>query len=203
MTYNETYEKRAREVWFKNHVAKTIPQGEAAGFETIRWKAPDTSNYLISYTLHGLYLFVTGDVGDAVYRFSSPTTFEAIASMNIDYFASKCTASENGRFYESWDGDTVAKRLNEWVADAYEKEEEDERQQKLEGRGEWWNLPDAFGCAHVAEDWHQYLSHHGYDVFGNDWIEFGEIGKVVDVRCIGHLVGIKMAVEQLTAAQNI
>jgi hypothetical protein len=42
----------------------------------------------------------------------------------------------------------------------------------------------------------EWLSTEGYEVFG-DICEMGEIGMKIDIRCLGHLIGLKMAFERL------
>lgn len=48
------------------------------------------------------------------------------------------------------------------------------------------------------EEWLAWLDQHGYDVFGDDFWEWcAGIGEVIDGCCVAHLVGLKMAMEQL------
>jgi hypothetical protein len=196
--YLEKCEQIVRAQWFPDHVAKSIPQGSPAGVEVIRWKKPDTSIYSITYTLHGYHLYVVGDVGAAVYRFGQPMELANFTDMYPDYFASKCVASEHGIGYESWNNDEAKKYLEEWAASGDDKIECDERYTMLEGRNESYTS-NAFDSIGTRGDWQEWLQHDGDEVFGDSWFDLGEIGMVVDIRCVGHLVGLKMAHAQLTA----
>ena len=65
---------------FKNHVA-TI---DDSNLETLTWMNPGDSCYMINYIIRGGVLFVSGDVGEAIYRWSSPITFEWLSKVDIE-----------------------------------------------------------------------------------------------------------------------
>lgn len=189
--------QRIRTSWFPSHVANRIPQAAEAGMDVIRWRRPGTGIYLISYVIRGNYLIVTGDVGDAIYRFSEDLTLDFLAGCDIDYFAGKCTASEHGRGYQGWDADLARQRIEEWVADGFDDDEIERRRASIEADG------GALIECQWRDSWIQWLDHHGDSVFGSDWIEFGEIGRTTDIRCIGHLIGLQMACAQLREQEKI
>lgn len=92
---------------FKNH--KIAKHTKADGFEYVLFREmaddKDTDPIGIGYMEFILYrsqLVVMGDYGYAIYRFSlPPITFKGLATLNIDYFKSKCEASEVGRTFLS------------------------------------------------------------------------------------------------------
>jgi hypothetical protein len=190
-------EKMIRERWFPGHIAKRIPQAESAGIEVIRWRKPGTSVYFISYMIRGPYLIVTGDVGDAIYRFSENLSLDLLVACEVDYFASKCTASENGRCYPSWDPDAATAYLEEWIKGGIDDEDIEKRRRSLCSEN------SAFTACQWKEDWKDWLEVFGSGAFGPDWIEFGEIGRAVDIRCMGHLIGLKMACAQLREQEKV
>lgn len=96
---NDKSNSIARE-WFKNHVAAmtTFKTAEGDGM-IIKWRRPDTSNYAMTFMLLENRVFVTGDVGDAIYGFGCQTTVDNIKRFDWHYFVNKCCASETGRDY--------------------------------------------------------------------------------------------------------
>lgn len=97
----ERYQGLARE-WFKDHVATQNHYGQdalGADVRVINWRRPNTSNYAVRFILIGGYVLVTGDVGEAVYGFGCPVTFDFLAQCDWHYFINKCCASETGRDY--------------------------------------------------------------------------------------------------------
>lgn len=59
-----------------------------------------------------------------------------------------------------------------------------------------------FGRNHEA-DWFDWCSRNAETIFhGGDWWKWlPGIGKAVDIRCQGHLVGLKMAFEKVQGVQ--
>ena len=94
--------KELIESWFENHVAKHTILKDDSGeeIERIVWGKPDTNIYRTVYTLDKKYgnLIVIGDVGDAIFHWYGPVKgFGFFKNMDIQYFESKCLASENGK----------------------------------------------------------------------------------------------------------
>lgn len=176
--------------WFTNHIATVFEEtfGGAQRVQWLTWRRPGTVFYRIDYLAHGHRLFVSGDVGDAVYVVSSPVDLEWWAKCDRQYFAGKCTASENGRGHEEWDEDEARDYLRQMLAeDGY-----GEQKAKFDICGGWRALSS-------KHEWHRWLEQYGYDVW-RDWTDLGEIGMRVSTRCEAHLIGIQLAVKQLTGA---
>lgn len=168
--------------WFKDHVAKFSTEGR---FQTLEWGKPGTSNYWSRFIISGGTLIVYGDVGDAIYTWSDKLTFQWLSKLNLGYFAGKCQASENGRQNQEWDAAEAKRQL----MDRFETEGRSPiEHDKFEENYGW----DAIGSEH---EWIVFLSQHGYDVF-RDLEGMGDIGKVISMRCQGHLLAIQLAVAQ-------
>lgn len=172
-----------RTVWFPNHRATAT---EAAPLRLLRWHQPGTWNYRVSYIIDGGMLLVHGDIGEAVYSFGGEVTFERIAQMDIGYFAGKCEASETGRQFRSWDGDravaAAVRRIGEYAIPNPED----------------LLIEDAKQNCGSDYDWVNWLNDGGGDALQDDDHDIDEAGWGIHIRCIGHLIGIKMAVAQLT-----
>ncbi len=186
--------ERATE-WFSKHRAE-YAVGDVGGVvvERLKWKAPGTRNYRCDYAcVGGVQLFVAGDIGEAVYL-AGAKDLAWWARCHVDYFAGKCEASEHGKGYKSWDDDEAMQRLDEELKRMADERDElyDEdnaegaRMAIREGRGEW-------------ESW---MRTNASDLFGDEWWDFvPNFGVTVDSRCVGHLVGLKLAIAQLAAAK--
>lgn len=122
--YDEGSFKIARE-WFSGKDDKSEPHRvEFRGSlpnncgELIVWKRPGSGIFAIHYLLYHSVLFVTGDLGEAVYRWSQPISVPFLAGCNIDYFESKCVASESGREYRDWSEEECLTRIEEHLREA-------------------------------------------------------------------------------------
>jgi hypothetical protein len=189
-------EKMIREVWFPEHRASLNKSkvGEST-VEQLVWRKPGASCYYTRYLWSNGYLFVTGDIGDAIYRFGAPTedAMRWVTGCELDYFASKCEASEDGRGYKSWDADEAKRELLGMVGLMSDP-----------GRVRaWLSEYDAYDALGSQGEWSIWLSDFGDEVFGSDWSEWApNIGMKVDMRCHGHLIGLKMAMAQLSEGRS-
>lgn len=200
-------ERNAREdaavrEWFTEHVATYRVCGDATPdspffrTEEMAWKRPDSGTYGVRYIIAGPTLFVQGDLGHAVYRWSEAMSFPSIAGCDLQYFHGKCQASEFGREYLTWDEDEAldyfTEITTERIADAAASRQGEIRALTEGGK---------FAIRGGRNEYQEWLQ--GGDarlVLGNDFWEYGSIGMVIDRRCRAHLIGVKMAVEQLGLA---
>lgn len=201
----EYYKKREEDIrarWFNNHVAtwhaftpaltdNIQVHSAPRNIQCLTWRQPDSSNYYCRYIIDGRVLIVYGDAGDAVYGWSDKLTWEFLAGLDYDYFAGKCMASERGRGYKSWDGRRAEQRLKEHFA---------------QDRSSNWTKACGIGgepSLHHKDEWLAWLRENGTTAFGDDWYYMAEIGEVIDIRCQGHLIGIKMAFDQLKSQVKV
>ena len=174
-----------RTTWFNNHVAEYTVLKDAAGHEVERlvWKKPGTSSYGVYYIRMGSVLFVAGDIGEAVYQWGENVSLEWISRLDSEYFRGKCQASDSGRGYLVWDQRLAEQRFKEIC------KEENVSKEKIEDI----EFGIGFDLSH-REEWHQFLHTHGHDFLGHsDYYEYGDIGDRGSIRCLGHLIGLKMA----------
>jgi hypothetical protein len=180
--------------WFPEHVA-TYSEGSVGDVrvERLVWRKPGTNNYRVDYLSDGgVHLIVTGDLGDAIYQ-TGAHDLRWWAACDVDYFASKCIASEYGRGYRSWDEDAARARVGECLAD-------ERTNGNRKARGQFARL-DGWSAVQSRGDWRDWLLEHGADFFGPDYFEYGDVGEVIDLRCAGHLVGLKRAIASLSVTE--
>jgi hypothetical protein len=176
--------------WFHKHVV--FRQTTDDPTPLMIWRAPDTGICLIQYIIYGGALFVSGDLGSAVYRWSDKLTFDWLAGLDLSYFAGKCEASETGRTYKEWD-EAVAK----WAFDDYVDDIRGEYAiDNPEAGAQWWqDLQNANPWAQMYSEfeWQDWMSHDGMSFFSTDDTHLYTVGQVLNLRCQSHLIGLKMA----------
>jgi len=178
---------------FKDHVAKITQFAKldvddaGCDIEVLTWKKPGTNNYMIKYIVSGNTLCVYGDLGEAIYQWSQNISFEWLSGLDLSYFKGKCQASEVGRDFREWDDRTAIKFLKDMEKQEYFK---------------WSDLEYLGGTESLygSRDWEEWLRENGSEVFGEDYWDWAYgIGYRVNIRCEYHLIGLKMAMEQINA----
>lgn len=175
--------------WLAQNSEVTLQEGSHLVF-----RRQDSSIYLLEYFIHRNTLVVIGDVGDAIYRWSQPITFEWLARLDVQYFAEKCVASERGFRFMEWDTQLARARIDAFIAGL----EEDRNPHKLSSADRRM-LYAASGSSH--ELWRTFeheLSDDARRLIGS-FDCLAEIGQRVAARCAAHLQGIKMAMKQAGA----
>jgi hypothetical protein len=163
-----------------------------ARMESLVWREPRTNINRIDYYCDGGRLFVAGDLGDAIY-ITGAKDLSWWTRCDLDYFASKCDASEHGRGYKTWDGDVARARLDEEIARMRADDEEVDDLDVLVARDA---LSDGRGA------WDAWMRESASELFGHDWWDFvPNFGAVVAQRCALHLAGLKAAMTQVRATE--
>lgn len=181
--------------WFLGHVADLT--GDHIGgvaFQRLVWKKPGTGINRIDFVCDGPHLFVTGDLGDAIYE-AGGSGLQWWSGCDLEYFAGKCVASETGRGYREWDRDAAWIRLRQMFDQADEQE------------AEAWERCVEGGAEHELSsesEWTLWLHNAAEEVWGANWTdrEPWGIGSVVSLRCEGHLLGLQLAMRQLSATER-
>jgi hypothetical protein len=180
-----------RERWFPDHKADyhgPFELGIHKDVEFLIWKKPGTNNYCVEYWAVFNRLIVSGDIGSAVYSWPQKISLAWVAGCDAHYIHGKCEASEGGRGcdWHDWDPDSVEEAIREAALEE-ELSPDDEA------------VREAMDHVSGKQDWSHYL--HEYDsaekLFGCDAWERYEAGDILPIRLIGHVEGLKMAMEQL------
>ncbi len=186
------FEKRMEDD-FKDHKAEYSVYSREDGDDTIevlRWRKPGSSMYYVQYIMKGGNLFVSGDLGEAIYQWYECQSLEWVSKLDLSYFKGKCQASEVGRDFSDWDEGEAEKRIQEHFKEYYDEENRENMRDNFERTGGTSSLFN-------EQDWHIWLNEYGYQILGSEYYEYGNVGKVISYRCEAHLFGLKMAMEQL------
>jgi len=184
-------EKNIRKNWFAKHqvIHHEIIGSDLGRLEYLRWQEPGTSVFWVDYILKNATLFVSGDIGEAVYIWSQPFSLLGISQCSLDYFHGKCTASEWGRTCEcyEWDSATAKKTIKEHFEEYSTLEKYEIFKQShapLDNKNEF-----------IAWCYYNNIK----DIFDdNDFWEWGyNCGDIIPGRIKGHLIGLRMAFENV------
>jgi len=184
--------------WFKDHEQLFYSIAMNDNIENqihiFEWKKPNTSIYSIKYIIRNNYLFVSGDLGCAVYKFSSNVEWHSIASMDSFYFSSKCEASETGRFYKEWNEEKCISIFNEKM-----KEYNNDISSLNMTQEEFNEFKEQAKQESFSRDSWGHFVQNNYNVFYDDAYDYGEDTSII---CVAHLQGILMGLEKKYQKQN-
>jgi hypothetical protein len=183
------YKKMVQEInkdWFENHVAEFEKLNDRVSI--LNWGKPGSCFYYTRYVFDGCKLYISGDVGEAVFCLTEKASIESIKDYSVDYFHGKLAAFGESEY--DFDDKEAIKRL---------KEERKETTSKEYKKILTYLIDEVESCCNV-DNW-RYVTDQNwndiseYDPDANEWIY--EVGNVVPLRVQGYLIGIKMAYEQL------
>lgn len=160
-----------------------------------------SSHYYIKYWFSKGLMCVSGDLGDAVYRWHSSIGNLKNINVCLSYIMCKCVASEVGRSFKEWSEEDAIAGLKEHI-DMYYKD--DPICYKSWDDFET-SCPDYKENLGSKEEWAHWIINNEDAViayFGNDYWEFiPGIGEVTHLRGYLHWKGLCMAQKQLGKAE--
>ena len=200
MDYKKT-EKEIKE-WFEGHIATFIKYDDRVS--ALSWGRVDSSSYYTRFVFDGSRMYVTGDIGDAVFCFTEKASLKSITSYGISYFHGKLSALDEDKY--SFDGDVAIARIREEIKSIHEDEcfdlddERDrERKETLDNHIRILRrLIVATGDCNCKSNWSYEVTQVYDDLCDCDcdiaeWIF--SAGDVIPYRVQGYLIGLKMAYE--------
>lgn len=181
-------EKEIREHWFSDHQAILTKHGD---LEVLGWKKPGTNIYYCRYVFDQNRIYISGDIGQAIFDLTWKATIHSFDDINLGYFYSKLSAfSDDKKDFKSED---AVKRLREWLNDLHEGGVEYDHEE----------MKELFGQARgVTEHWEWAEAIHKQESFISEldpdyWEWMYDCGDEIPIRIKGYLIGLKMASVQL------
>jgi len=188
-----------RGTWFGDHKAKLVEKGPVSW---LLWKEPGTSMYSVKYVFFGRNLFISGDLGEAVFDLTWNATLESFKDINLSYLMRKLSCSSRERW--SFNDSLAKKELNEYFEDRVNYnddpafiEEAKEVKEAIEGA-----IHESTSCSGMEFwTWNAYhdLSLNYFD--SEDFSMFSRFGQEMPWAFIAYLEGLKMALEQLKGVE--
>lgn len=189
---HENLINQIRNEWFGEHV---VNLREEPGLTLIRWGKPGESFYRMKLILCGNNVFISGDVGDAVYTLTCEATLKNMRGFDLSYFTKKLTAYSEDR----WDFDPALakKQVRDYFNEnaGYPKSES---QKKLE-RELVSIVDDSSSIAHYHQ--HLFSLHESSDfaIEPDTLDDVHHFGRTIPHRLIGYWVALQMIAEQQDA----
>lgn len=208
MNYKKT-EKEIKE-WFENHIATFIKYDDRVS--ALSWGQTGSSSYYTRFVFDGSRMYVTGDIGDAVFCFTEKASIKSIISYGIGYFHGKLSALDEDKY--SFDSDEAIARIKEEIEELRENlEPNDDGEVDNEGRNAEINnhidmlnnlIIESRNCT-CKSNWDYEVNQvyddlTEYDCDAAEWIF--SAGDVIPYRVQGYLVGLQMAAEQLKEKES-
>lgn len=193
MDFIDRAKKEIKENWFKNHVAEI--KGEE-GLQEIYWSKSGTNMYRTKYVLSGNNIFISGDIGEAVYSLTCSATLDNIKDFNLGYFTGKLEAFCEDRW--NFDQSLAKKELREYW-DEYEiNEQYDDAIEIYKG------IISAIDESTSLDDYRAWLMpvYQGTSVDSDTMEYVWNFGKRMPYRLIGYWVGLQMVIEQLSSKES-
>ena len=203
MSRNTEIKEQIKEYWFKNHKAELVKCGDMT---ILNWKKADSNTYYVRYIFDGYRMYVSGDIGDAVFSLTWKATLASFNELDIDYFLSKMTTCSNGK--EKYCEEKASARLKEWKAELLEDKIFDNEEEKKEFLEKFDDLiSGAEGCTSTEQWAWEYVNSDTFCEFisENDcdyWEWIYNIGTVIPYHNFAYLIGLKMAYEQLKVKEQ-
>lgn len=176
---------------FKDHIAKFTQLNEYT--QEVEFKKPGTHYYYVRFVMSGNYLFVCGDLGEAVYQLTEQAKIERIAGgYDLGYLSGKLRTISGGKY--TFDSETAIERIKEDMEECDEEYLDDKRKQAYDdlmdlalecSTNENWNIELAQNqdiCRTVDTDWWEWLP---------------GAGQQLSTSAVLYWIALKMAAKQL------
>lgn len=111
-----------REEWFENHKAKITKLSDR--ITVVDWRRENSSFYSVRYVFDGNMLYISGDIGEAVYWLTWHGTPESFKGVHFSYFNEKrqCSRRPPFEYYPEIFDKEVSDYLNsDWVEELTEE----------------------------------------------------------------------------------
>jgi hypothetical protein len=189
--------KDLKEYWFKDHKATLTKQGD---LEVLVWRNPNSGSYATRYVFDGSKMYISGDIGEAVFCLTWKANVHSFNDIYISYFMEKISAYNEDRY--DFDCNVASERLEQWKQDLLEDREFENEFDEEEFIETIDNMIDDVANCNGEEQWAWEYVNEKYSDFisENDpdyWEWMYKIGRVIPQRIYAYLVGLQMASEQL------
>ena len=201
MDKEDQVKKEIRECWFKDHKAVLTKHGD---LEVLDWRKPGTCCYAVRYIFDGSHMYITGDIGEALFNLTWKAGVDTFNGISTHYFMEKMMAFSDDRY--DFDCDSAKEELEEWRKQLLEDNcdmEDDNLEEFNEKFDELLDSVDECSCHEhwvgmVNERYNDFIS----EIDPDYWEWMYNIGKEVPARIYGYIVGLQMAAEQLKESEG-
>ncbi|MCR6108611.1 hypothetical protein HXA34_20180 [Salipaludibacillus agaradhaerens] len=187
-------EDQIKTEWFDEHKA-TITKYDSATI--LDWKKDGSSNYSVRYIFSGSNLYISGDIGGAIFNLTWKATPESFDGVNLGYFLGKMSCHSRDRWY--FDERKAKNDLREWCEEVSHGEDGKCLNEINKVRKKIIEIIESVSTPKELElrlfDYYETVSFDYIDA--DDFSVFSDFGKKLSNVFVAYLLGIKMANEQL------
>lgn len=193
-----THIETCKDDWFKDHEAIVT---EANGVTIVDWKKPDSNAFAIRYLIHDHHVYVSGDLGDAVFKMSADVSFRSLSDIHLHYFLQQmtCHSRVEYTFNRALAKRQIEENFLEWceVESIGDLEEESlELYEDLIATTDQWSNAEMFEKTGV---WGIYEQSE-VDWFDSDYATaIGDCGKELAIEMVAYWQGLRLAYDQYQA----
>lgn len=177
---------------FENHVATYDVLSET--ISVLTWKEPGSNLYMVRYVMDGRQLYISGDLGSAVFDLTWNATPQSFNGIGYYYFTEKLHAYSRERYVI--DSDVLKAELNERFDELTDGHPDEDEIKELK---EVFEQIEGFD---TVEEIAGYINHsnaynilQNFDVDAWEWIY--NVGQVISPNIVYYLVGLQLASKQL------
>ncbi|QQE79641.1 hypothetical protein [Alicyclobacillus sp. SO9] len=182
------YEKNIKE-WFKNHQAHLTSYSDRLAI--LDWSQPGTNTYRCRYVFDGNMMYISGDIGTAVFWLTWKGNVHSFDDINIGYFHEKMDAFSNDRW--SFNERSVVSSLRNWLKDMKEDGTEYDHEEMRALFQEARSCSQQWEWREVIQSPQAFISELNPDYW--EWMY--DCGNDYPLRVRGYLIGLQMASEQI------
>lgn len=210
MDREDETKKYIRENWFKDHKAVLTKHGD---LEVLDWRKPGTCCYAVRYVFDGDKMYITGDIGEALFWLTWKANVHSFNGISTGYFMEKMRAFSDDRY--DFEQNEAKSRLIEWKNEILESnypldDDYDEEDNWYPERDEFIEKIDELICevdnCNTESMWAGIVNSEPYNSFISEydcdyWEWIYSIGNETSARIYGYIVGLQMASEQLKESE--
>ena len=185
-------DQEIREHWFNDHQATLTKHGD---LEVLEWREPGTIVYYCRYVFDKNRIYISGDIGQAIFDLTWRATIHSFDDINLGYFYSKLSAFSDDK--KDFNSENAVKRLREWVNNLHEDGISYDHKEMKELFERARNVTEQWEWVEAVRKQESFISELDRDYW--EWM-FG-CGDEIPIRVKGYLIGLKMASEQLKAVK--
>lgn len=180
--------------WFKNHKATVF---ESDKVTILDWREPGTNMYSVRYIFAGSNLYISGDIGDAIFDLTWEATIESFEDVGLGYLLGKLSCHSRDRW--NYNEYKAVNELNEWYEDAAEDAEDDYLRELEELKTNLSEIIESVDSSKELELrlFDYYMENSFSHIDSEDFSMFADYGKELPHVFVAYLLGIQLAIGQI------
>lgn len=191
----KTDEEIIRTEWFKDHKATVTKLSDQV--TAVDFKKEGTNMYAVRYVFDGYQLYISGDIGSAVYWLTWKGTPESFKDVHFSYFNEKRQCSSKSCFiYDNQVFDKDVKEYLDDISDEVEKAKFEVYFDDIKSVMNDYSEPEAQSYFMYFEASENVLVEE-LSIDAEDMYWFSKFGRKVAMSHVAFLEGLKMIAEQL------